>query len=87
MEVFTDKSAPCVTVWHNSSEPCVGKSKPWDRLAYLFLRFVILILFYCREVRDDLSGGDVETTFRRLCPPALTDRKTAAIKFSALLGI
>lgn len=36
---------------------------------------------------DQLSTGETETTFRSLCPPALTDRKTATAKFTALLDL
>ena len=51
------------------------------------LEFYLGDMKFYREVDEELRLGDTKTTFRSLCPPALTDRKTAAIKFTALLGM
>ena len=46
----------------------------------------LALVCYSEIEEDQLSTGETETTFRSLCPPALTDRKTASAKFTALLG-
>lgn len=43
-------------------------------------------MFSFRSIVNEIEEGENCTTFRKICPPQLVDRKVAARKFTVLLG-